>query len=198
MLAPAATPAPAPPGRSPTTQTAPRAIAADPACAAGTTTAPSHGEPPSSVGQEKANFRGWPAAADALGQLGLSRACTPGCRCQQRSGACPLPMPPAPRDQLAAHPGTQDSEPEFAFVTAAERALGQEPIRYPLEGHRMAPKSRLTHTELRRQCLHELRTDAARDQACLGEPPRSFRRLHLVRGRWSRGTSSNELSAGVA
>jgi hypothetical protein len=29
------------------------------------------------------------------------------------------------------------------------------------------------------------------------EPPRSFWRLHLVRGRWSRGTW-NELSAGAA
>jgi len=31
----------------------------------------------------------------------------------------------------------QDSEPEFALVSAAERALGQEPIRYPLQGHRI-------------------------------------------------------------
>jgi hypothetical protein len=36
------------------------------------------------------------------------------------------------------------------------------------------------------------------DDAAQSEPPRSFRRLHLVRGRWSRGTSSNELSAGTA
>src|SRR5215467_7791373 len=30
------------------------------------------------------------------------------------------------------------------------------------------------------------------------EPPRSFRRLHLVRGRWSRGTSIEQLPAGAA
>ena len=30
------------------------------------------------------------------------------------------------------------------------------------------------------------------------EPPRSFRRLHLVRGRWSRGRTIRELPAGAA
>jgi hypothetical protein len=30
------------------------------------------------------------------------------------------------------------------------------------------------------------------------EPPRSFRRLHLVRGRWSRGKTIRELPAGAA
>jgi hypothetical protein len=30
------------------------------------------------------------------------------------------------------------------------------------------------------------------------EPSRSFRRLHLVRGRWSRGTWRKQLSAGAA
>jgi hypothetical protein len=33
----------------------------------------------------------------------------------------------------------QDSEPEFVLVSATERALGQEPIRYPPEGHRIGP-----------------------------------------------------------
>ena len=33
----------------------------------------------------------------------------------------------------------QDSEPEFVLVSATERAVGQEPIRYPLEGHRIGP-----------------------------------------------------------
>jgi hypothetical protein len=32
----------------------------------------------------------------------------------------------------------------------------------------------------------------------ISEPPRHFRRLHLVRGRWSRGTWRKQLSAGAA
>jgi hypothetical protein len=30
------------------------------------------------------------------------------------------------------------------------------------------------------------------------EPPRGFRRLHFLRGRWSRGTSIEQLPAGAA
>jgi hypothetical protein len=45
------------------------------------------------------------------------------------------------------------------------------------------------------------RATIGRQLVCTGglfEPSRSFRRLHLVRGRWSCGTPINELSAGAA
>ena len=70
----------------------------------------------------------------------------------------------------------------FAAVTFL--ALGVMALRFAKGGK--TPALNDTLTGLRRVLTQ-----------CRFESPRGFRRLHLVRGRWSRGTW-NELSAGVA